>query len=228
MERIIFFGCSLTYGHGLPDCIVPPKSPGETHSNMGWPSIVAANLGNKKQINMSYPGASNKRIWNTIINFEFESTDIVFVQWTYKERTCVIKKDTVFNIGPWMNHEYYKTIYDANDHLVMSKLFINHANNFLESKKIKFYNLVAGKSEIEALTFGDDTCDHIPVYMTELRKIYPLAIDHNHPGIECQLMYAKKILNYLDIENDIPNIKPLGFFGRIKRDIEYKKGTKIK
>jgi hypothetical protein len=43
--RIIAFGCSYTYGHGLPDCLDDDKiTQGPTHSNLAYPSILAEKL----------------------------------------------------------------------------------------------------------------------------------------------------------------------------------------
>ena len=73
--RVIAFGCSFTFGHGLPDCFNPPKNPGKAPSKYAWPSLVANEL-NVKCINKSLPGSSNKRIWHNIGKFKFKKTKI--------------------------------------------------------------------------------------------------------------------------------------------------------
>ena len=218
-NRLIAFGCSLTYGHGLPDCHEPPKQPGNTHSNMGWPSIISKYM-DRECINMSSPGSSNKKIWNTITNFNFKSDDIVFIQWSYIERTAILKKDQIIDLGPWSENSYYET-YDTHDSTLMSKLFVSHSNMFLELKNIKVYNIVPGKNELTLLRFKDTLIDHIPVYLTRMRELYPLALDKRHPGVECQIMYSKEILKFLDISNDLHEYKPFNTFGKIKRNIEF-------
>jgi len=220
MERLIVFGCSLSYGHGLPDCFISPNLPGDKPSNLGWPSIVAKHM-NRVCINKSSPGSSNKRIWNEVINFEYHPNDIVIIQWSFIDRTSIIKVNNIEDIGPWTNHTFYSDMYDENDSLLMSKLFVNHSNMFLLSKNIKLYNLVPGKEELALLKFNDTTTDHIPVYLSKLRTLYPFALDNRHPGIECQEVYSKKILDYLNIPNDMPYHEPHNMYFRIKRYLKF-------
>ncbi len=220
MERLIVFGCSLSYGHGLPDCFISPNLPGDKHSNLGWPSIVAKHL-NRVCVNKSSPGSSNKRIWNEVINFEYQPNDLVIIQWSFIDRTAIIKANNIEDIGPWTNHTFYKDMYDENDSLLMSKLFVNHSNMFLLSKNIKLYNIVPGKEELALLSFNDTTTDHIPVYISKLRILYPLALDNRHPGIECQEVYSKKILDYLNIPNNMPYHEPYSLYSRLKRHLKF-------
>jgi len=220
MERLVVFGCSLSYGHGLPDCFIPPNQHGDKHSNLGWPSIVAKHL-NRVCVNKSSPGSSNKRIWNEVINFEYQPNDMVIIQWSFIDRTAIIKVNNIEDIGPWTNHTFYKDMYDENDSLLMSKLFVNHSNMFLLSKKIKLYNIVPGKEELVLLKFNDTTTDHIPVYISKLRTLYPLALDNRHPGTECQEVYSKKILDYLNIPNNMPHHEPYSLYSRLKRHLKF-------
>jgi len=199
MERLIAFGCSLTYGHGLSDCHIPPNHPGENPSALSWPSILAKKM-NRICINESSPGASNKRIWNDIIKFSYRPNDIVFVLWSFPDRTAIIRKTEVESIGPWTGHTFYKDLYDQHDMELMSKLFINHANNFLNVKNIEAYNLVFNKQAIKFLTLEGSTIDHIPIYLEQLKKKNPLALDMRHPGHECQEIYSEEILQYINLK----------------------------
>lgn len=215
MSRIIFFGCSLTYGHGLPDCHIFPNNPKNKPSMLGWPVLVS-NAMNKKCVNNSSPGASNKKIWNSIINFKFNSDDIVFIHWSFIERYAIIKKNTIIDIGTWSNHhDYYSKYYDNHDAELMSKLFINHANWFLEKKNLKVYNLVPKSKHLKILNLNEKI-DYIPVYIAELSKRYPAALDDKHPGLECQSVYARQILDYLEVPNTITMYKPYNIFRRIQ------------
>ena len=210
MPRLIVFGCSLAYGHGLPDCFIPPKFPGHEPSKMGWPSIIAKCF-NRDCINTSSAGASNKKIWNTILNFEYQPADIVFISWSFADRYSIITEDEVVDVGTWQkkDSDYYKSMYDEYDSNIMSSLFISHANMFLKSKKINVFNLVPSTTEIPLMTLYGQETEHIPVYINELRQLYPYALDHRHPGIECQEVYSKEILDYLNVKNDLPTHKPL-------------------
>lgn len=216
MNRIITFGCSLTYGHGLSDCFIPPHDPGHQPSKLGWPYLIAESL-NKKCINLSNPGSSNKRIWNSIVNFDYEESDIVFILWTSEVRTSIIHKNHISDIGPWNNEFYYKDMFDENDALLMSKLYVNHANIFLKSKSVIVYNLVSKKKLLPILDFFGEKINHVPIYLGELMYRYPFALDNNHPGEECQIAFTKKLLNYLKIKNNLPEVKELTKLYRLKR-----------
>lgn len=203
MERLIAFGCSLTFGHGLSDCFVAPDAPGKTCSKLAWPAIVSRFL-DKECVNLASPGASNKKIWYNIINYDFKESDVVFILWTYLERYSVIRKKNILDIGPWSEESYYKNYYDELDSVIMTKLFVEHANSFLRSRNVKVYNLVPDKKSLKVLQFTGQEAMHIPSYLAELRNIYPPALDNTHPGLECHETYAKEILDYLNVDNDLP------------------------
>lgn len=217
MERLIAFGCSLTFGHGLPDCFTPPDHPGSKHSNLAWPSILAKYM-NRKCINMSTPGSSNKRIWHNVINFDYQETDIVFILWSFTDRTAILHKTHISDIGHWVEGTYYNDYYDQHDAEIMSSLFVNHANLFLKSKNIKVYNLVFSKNDLSILNFHNYKVDYIPVYISKLKEKYPKALDNRHPGLECQEVFSKKILDYLSIENNLPEHKKINLFRRIFKE----------
>jgi len=216
MGRLITFGCSLTYGHGLSDCFVPPYNPGQKPSELGWPHLTAKSL-NKECVNLSSPGSSNKRIWNSIVNFKYKKSDIIFILWTSEIRTSIIHKKHISDIGPWNNKSYYTDMYDEHDSLLMSKLYVNHANIFLKSKSLVVYNLISDKKQLPILDFFGDRTEHIPIYLGELMYRYPFALDNNHPGQECQIAYTKKLLNYFQIKSDLPEVRELSKLYRLKR-----------
>lgn len=227
MSRLITFGCSLTFGHGLPDCFVPPKDPGSQPSKLGWPSIIAKCI-DRDCVNISSPGASNKKIWYDIINFNYQKDDIVFILWSYIERSTIIHNNNKMTfVGTWVpdHKNYYKELYDQNDATIMSSLFVNHANMYLRQENITTYNMIPGTRELPILELNNLITKHIPIYLTDLRDYYPLALDKRHPGTEFQIAYAKKILDFLNIKNNLPEIKELNFFNKIKRQfIEMTRG----
>jgi hypothetical protein len=202
MKRLIAFGCSLTYGHGLPDCHVEPMYPGLTPSKLGWPEIVARNL-NRKCVNMSTPGASNKKIWNSIVNFKFKKDDLVIILWSFEDRFCVLKEDkSIEDIGTWVESEtaqaYYQHIHNEYDSLIQTKLFVSHANFFLNDKKIQTYNLTIEKETAEIFKLSGKRILHIPLYLCDnYQKKYPRALDGKHPGVECNSAFAHDILKYI-------------------------------
>ena len=146
-NRLIAFGCSHTYGEGLSGST-------DSASPLAWPNILA-NLSNRKCVNASRPGSSNKRIWNDIINFEFQKNDVVFTMWTDVSRTCIIKKDTIEDIGIWkvdhndLSKKYYELLFDINDSVKDLNLRSSHCDLYLKSLGIKNYHLMYSKILID-------------------------------------------------------------------------------
>ena len=42
--KLVTFGCSYTYGHGLPDCIMAKGRAGKRPSKFAWPYLLAKKL----------------------------------------------------------------------------------------------------------------------------------------------------------------------------------------
>ena len=194
--RLVTFGCSYTFGHGLSDCWAN-NDVGPNPSKLSWPSLLADHM-NVECINNSRPGSSNKRIWHTVLNTSFKHDDVVFIQWSYPARTCKFKVYDIEDIGPWQKEKYEHL--DPFDLLVESKLVIHHTNLYLQSKGIKVYNLVIADSELEMLELYGNTVDHIPIYIspTYKKKIYPKALDGEHPGEEFHAHYAKQLFDFVN------------------------------
>lgn len=202
MKRLIAFGCSLTYGHGLADCYVDPHYPGPVASKLVWPEIVAQHL-NRTCINMATPGSSNKRIWHNIVNFKFKKDDIVIILWSYQERFAILKnKDVVEDVGRWMESDtpraYYQHLHTEYDSLMQTKLYVSHANFILKDKAIPVYNLTVEKETTSIFKLPGHRVSHIPLYIWDnYRNKYPVAMDGTHPGVECNQVFAKDVLRYI-------------------------------
>lgn len=202
MKRLVAFGCSLTYGHGLADCHIDPHNPGPVASKLVWPEIVAKHL-NRKCINMSTPGSSNKRIWHNIVNFKFKKDDIVIILWSYQERFSILKdKNLIEDIGNWVEtdtaHLYYQHLYNEYDALMQTKLYVSHANFILRDASIPVYNLTIKKETNNIFKLPGQRIPHIPLYICDnYRNNYPKALDGRHPGVECNQAFAKDVLHYI-------------------------------
>lgn len=218
MSRVIFFGCSNTYGTGLPDCWPDLSKP----SNMGWPNILANSL-NREYVNMAMPSSSNKRIWHTINSFKFKEDDVVIILWSYINRTCILKhplfkspgsKDYVNllpglinlldddtdlsrerNLNENLSTIYYKNFYTYYDSFTMTTLFVRDVNNLLKKNNIKFYQMVPLPHQKLTL----DNLDYIPVFHNDYRRKYPRALDNDHMGVEANVAFANDILKHIEI-----------------------------
>lgn len=217
MNRLIAFGCSLTFGHGLSDCHNPPHHPGYAPSEYAWPAVLSS-LTNRQCINMATPGSSNKRIWKTIIDFDYEQSDIVFILWSFPDRTAILNKHNIKDIGPWLNDtvskNYYENSYSEYDALVQSQLFVSHANGIFKEKNITVYNLITEKSLKNVFILRGNTIPHIPLYLwDDFGSYYPKALDNSHPGNECHIEFASSIHTYITTGK----IKKLPVMEKIKR-----------
>jgi hypothetical protein len=102
--RIIAFGPSEPYGHGLEDCVSDDDIMlcGPLPSKFSYPSLVAEKL-NLECINLSKPGRGGLQILFDILNFKFQVNDIAIVTWQKTSTVTLINDDdTSTNIQPWM------------------------------------------------------------------------------------------------------------------------------
>jgi len=111
--RIISFGPSEMYGHGLVDCFIPPNTPGNIPSKFAYPSLVAKHL-ECECINLSSPGCGALDVLLKILGFDFNANDIVLVQWPSLGTATLISEDNnLVNIQPWMAEDSLKILKHA-------------------------------------------------------------------------------------------------------------------
>lgn len=200
MSRLVAFGCSYTYGHGLADCHIPPNLPGKFASNLAWPSLLANQL-NVDVVNCSNPGASNIQILWKLLNFKFEINDICTVLWSHFGRSPFSKLEYDSSLIKWS--EYDKSVIrvlpnlDQNNIVIRNYISIHHAYLFLQTNSIP-HRFMIGPSdafvymqpdiEIPTLikkSFRDFSCDK--------------ALDLSHPGPITHEKIAKEFYNNITI-----------------------------
>lgn len=193
MNRLIAFGCSNTFGHGLEDCWdIDNKYPGEHPSKFAWPSLLADKLF-LECINKALPGASNKLIMNQVINFPFAPNDTVVIMWSYFDRYHVFtdpKKNSISEtIGPWLKNRksvtYYRQIYNENDLKMMTRHYINYVGLYLEKHKIAHLQTTCSEHVVHPLVYD--------IEYSRLRHQHPKALDKMHPGPETHKEAANRI-----------------------------------
>lgn len=189
--RIIAFGCSYTYGHGLPDCPDNNGQPGDKHSELAFPTLLSQKL-NCDYINLGKSGNSNKEIWNDILNFNFKKDDIAIITWTYYSRFCIIKTDKVQRISPWNERDkpFYMNYSNRNDMLLDFYTRLNHINTHLKTKGIQSFNYVVEDSEKSPPVWN---CTDILGLFEKKDK----ADDNVHPGELSHKIFADDIYNYI-------------------------------
>lgn len=204
MSRLITFGCSNTYGQGLPDCHLVDKTgsfrAGPHPSKHAWPAVLGKLL-NRETINLSCPGASNRAICYNVLNFSFEPTDIVVCHWSLINRYAVIYKDKpMLNLGLWDIPEwqigesyvkYIATVDNDYDRMIESSSLIDYTNLYLKDKIDQSFNICFNRREFKdmpnwvSFVFDLDAA----FYNVE----YPLALDNAHTGIQGHRELAKSI-----------------------------------
>jgi len=198
--RLIAFGCSNTYGHGLEDCIMPNmRDPGPNPSRFAWPQLVADKL-NLDCVNMGNPGASNKEIWYKAINFNFESTDTVIFLWSFVDRYCILRQDGFQPLSihgtEKFNKMYYKHIHDDYDACMDFYIRCNYMKQYLDSKNI--FNLHGSVNQSKILYTPDwNTVELMPIYMDKIRNKFDTALDGMHPNHQAHELFATEVLKII-------------------------------
>ena len=199
MSRLVLFGCSLTYGNGLPDCATPDGSPGPSPSKMVWGELLGERLA-CPVVNHSLPGSSNQLILDRILNFEFKNEDRVIVLWSFFTRGLIYLKDETCNIGPWQETDITKRYYELHDDsdLYMTSLHaIHHADCYLKDKKIKtthFGLAKNGGNNPIAITGKEPKWFTTNVNLLNLSSFYLDMGGGLHPGPKSQY----KICDYIE------------------------------
>lgn len=199
MSRLVVFGSSFTYGHGLADCITENGQAGSLPSKLGWVNLLGDTLG-LLPINNSFPGASNLHILNTILEFKFDETDTVIIQWAMHNRELIFNRAGNINVGHWADKNLIKNYYAAHsnyDMAVRSMLYSHHANCHVKLNKVR--NVV-----------NFTVTNGFPCFLEEVGTIpewynvktdnfsfqdlvIDKALDDIHPGPNSQMVIANQI-----------------------------------
>ena len=219
MSRIIAFGCSNTWGEGLPDT----WNAGDEGrwrgqpSKFAWPQILADKM-NLECVNIGEGGVSNKYIANLIAETEFQQDDIVVVLWTYFSRSCVFAEDGSVrrlmsqdisnnniskNDRKW-NKIYYNKFYTDQDAIKDGYFRANFAKLYLDSIGIKNYHYTC----FEQQSIGPSSIKPAPKWscidFPDIRFTpSDVALDRLHPGIRSQHQMAMDIYEDLKTNYDV-------------------------
>ena len=219
MSRLLAFGCSNTYGHGLEDCLLKDNQPGPQPSKFAWPSVLA-NLLDKQVLNLSEPGSSNQDILRKVLSTKFLHDDMVVILWTHYSRDVLYVENTTTGgvkdsktgldylpVGTWMltNRDfagvkdiitsYYHAHFDI-DQQIRSWLAKHHVENFLDNIKIKNYHFLSdAKTELEKRPVFLSFKNLQTVELNDIIFTYPRALDNSHPGLLAHKKIAELMYN---------------------------------
>lgn len=207
MSRLIAFGCSYTYGHGLPDCTDETGlGAGNQPSQFAWPKLLADKL-DLDILNMSKPGAGNTEILWKILNFKFDPDDFCVIMWSYFIRAEYYRY--AYNSeGTRIPMDVYnpKLLEDArvfDEHnKIVNLLAMSHASYYLEKLGITSYactgpigfGLVSGIPEHIQISNLDSKFPYMGLVCDN-------AADNAHPGIKSHVRIAEKL--YENIKTNV-------------------------
>lgn len=205
-NRIVTFGCSHTYGHGLADChILPLGRAGPTPSKFVWPELVGQEF-KIVVVNMSRPAASNIEILSRILEFDFLENDLVIVQWTHTARDMLFNVSGNQQLGPGFPEKYtsnnkdYYMIHNEYDSLIRSLFHIHHGDMFFKYKKLNYIHYMHETeiTRINIIKSAKFNWFDIPLNSFKLKSIeIDLADDGNHSGPKTQIEVSKYIISLI-------------------------------
>jgi len=219
MGRLVTFGCSNTYGEGLPDTWNTTWRWEGQPSKFAWPQVLADKM-NLECVNMGEGGVSNKYIANLIAETEFQQDDIVVVLWTYFSRSCVFQDDgsvkrimvqDIPNKNMPKQHRnwnkiYYKDFYTDQEAIKDGYFRANFAKLYLDSIGIKNHHYTCSESNTQPT--GPRSIKPAPTWscidFPDIRfKLKDRALDGMHPGVLSQEQLAIDIYKDLNKSYDI-------------------------
>lgn len=187
---LVTFGDSCTYGDGLQDCL-PPKMPNP--SKFAWPTLLASQM-DYDLVNLSKPGASNKQISHTILSTKLPDNVIIIVGWSFYNRTCIIKKHSVEQIGIWQDSKasksFFKHLHDDYDMHMDFYMRANLIKNYLDNLGIENYHWRV-EEILQEQQPRWNSVKFLDFDYHKLQKKYPLALDNMHPGPEAHKKLAE-------------------------------------
>ena len=204
MSRLITFGCSYTYGTGLPDCRnwLFDKLHSLQPSKMGWAALLAEKL-NCELVNESFPGSSNTEIMYNILKYDYKWGNTVVVMWTHYVRDMLFTVSYKYpffrdRLGPWAKtHQERKwaEYLSEKDYAMKSWLHIHHADLHLQKQGVKYIHYPATPKELD--THKLDFIDIQNYYNSGIEYV-DKATDDLHPGIESNQLLSDKMYRILN------------------------------
>jgi hypothetical protein len=191
-NRLVTFGCSFTFGHGLEDCFVPPNNPGFDPSQFAWPALLSRDLGIPLE-NLGKCGASNLEILYRILKFDLKDNDIVLTMWSFPDRDLIFKENQEISIGVWDKSSFVKQwarVHTKEDLAIRSWIYMHHASSYLKSRGIRHYNLFANYIYLKRFQPDFLNIDYLDYDMS---KKLDYALDGMHPGPKTHRELAERL-----------------------------------
>lgn len=221
--RLITFGCSLTFGTGLPDLWSKKKfkrgirqtTIHQLPSKYAWPAQLGKILGAVEVLNFSWPGASNKEITHQVHtfleNYKIHGDDIIIVNWSHTDRSCLFEiqddKSVFLNRwGIWSKGKkammFFRHLHNEYDMLYDLHTRINYVNLLFNRLGVKNFHAYSNDKHRSTYKFSWFKVPMLLSCMGIVRKLYPLGLDDGHPGEEAHNVYARVLYNEIKNPSD--------------------------
>lgn len=203
MSRLVTFGCSFVYGHGLPDCFTEPSHYGPNPSKFAWPQLLADKLG-YECVNLARPASGNFRIFMSILNTEFQPGDLVITAWSFFTRFDIYALTDLAGNGKQLpvkenlENSILADLYRVHEHYDIKNfwdnwLTIHHSELFLNSKNVKNFSYMGDRFQVDPQPPKQLQLNNFleDLHLIEKDK----ALDKEHPGLVSHMLQAEIIYN---------------------------------
>lgn len=204
MPKLYTFGCSFTFGDGLPDIYPNHAQP----SKLGWSYLLGDMLG-VEVVNCGVSGAGNNEILAKLLTSPLTADDYCVVLWSSFDRYEQYKFGLDIHIGFRQGIERF-TKENNIDHpfwihnnRTRNWFAIQHASLYLAHKGVKFCTAL-GIVNPEPITYPKPSIDIINfVDVDPIDWIIDRGLDADghgggHPGLESQRLLAKLIYDRIE------------------------------
>lgn len=198
MPRLVTFGCSHTWGVGLPD--VYPRV-NDSPSDFAWPKILSNKLGYELD-NRGAPGAGNAEILYNVLNYDFKENDYCIIMWAHfvRFRHQVFTNDYQ-PLRRWIKPEHLTLEvmeFFQQTNAYNNFLAFHHAYLYLKSKNIPSITFMAEKVDYQE--FNKPNFLDIPNLILINHGNYRLdnALDDMHFGIKSHEKLADILYNKIN------------------------------
>lgn len=221
--KLVTFGCSFTYGHGLSDCIAEDGSNGPTASEQAWPSILSKLTGMKVD-NASKPGSSNLMITKAIVDYpKYTKDTVVVVMWSNNDRETIYNDDgkKKLHMLPgflddhmpgtfWFDKNenefkrtvttYYENYHEDWNATLNQMIRMNFVHAFLKNKGIKSFHIQSRQHATDSNYFDKFLLKNLNFkyfnYKTDFFIDDALDVPNPHPGPRSHALMATNIQNW--------------------------------
>lgn len=193
-STVFAYGCSHTFGTGLPDTVHHSGRTGfPVASRFAYPSLIA-----RKRVcaveNHAVPGASCRQVHHRICQHRprFHSGDTVIVQWPNRDRFCLFsspRRDILPQDPDSTARAFYRHLYLPEDQDQENRFRIEHVEYLLGSRGVHL---------VQFATDRDFSAPElIPLRIDQVRQQFPLSADGWHMHTAAHEYIAETVSKYL-------------------------------